>query len=268
LRDALSAAAFKDRLGERSLRGADGTRGRNFPAAQGAPATAQRPLQMPDVASLDRALSTWSAVTAPARLLAVLDVSGSMKTPVPTAGNATRMQLTQAAAKRGLSLFDDNWAVGLWTFSTQMDPGRDFHEAVPVGPMSTQRDQLARAIDETQVKLDGNTALYDTTLAGYKTMKDGWEEGKVNSLVIVTDGENHDDAGLTLDQLIVELKKLVDPKKPVQVIYIGIGSTLGEAAMKAVTDTTGGGVFVANDPANISEIFLKAIASRPGSPVR
>jgi Ca-activated chloride channel family protein len=134
--------------------------------------------------------------------------------------------------------------------------------------MSTQRDQLARAIDGTQVKIDGNTALYDTTLAAYKTMKDGWEDGKVNSVVIATDGENHNDAGLTIDRLLAELKKLVDPKKPVQVVYVGIGSTVGEAAMKAITNVTGGGVFLANDPANIGEIFLKAIASRPGAPAR
>jgi hypothetical protein len=268
LRGALAGNAFRDELAKQGMRTANGTRGSGFANVPGAPITAQAPLQMPDIASLDRALSTWSAVTAPARLLAILDVSGSMKTPVPTAGGATRMQLTIAAAKRGLALFDDNWAVGYWTFSTQMDGPNDFREMVPIGPMSTQREQLNRAVEATQPKLDGNTALYDTTLAAYKAMQAGFDEGRVNSVVIVTDGENHDDAGLSLDQLLGELKRIVDPKKPVQMIYIVIASRAGEAAMKQITATTGGGVFVAEDPSKISEIFLKAIASRPGSPIR
>ena len=54
----------------------------------------------PDPAAVDRALSTWTAVTLPGRMLAVIDVSGSMLEKVPTANNATRMQVTLAAAQR------------------------------------------------------------------------------------------------------------------------------------------------------------------------
>ncbi|HZM78571.1 MAG TPA: hypothetical protein VFC19_22825 [Candidatus Limnocylindrales bacterium] len=61
--------------------------------------------------AVDQALSTWVAVTLPARMLAIIDVSGSMLQKVPTAGNATRAQVTLEAARRGLGLFEDSWAV-------------------------------------------------------------------------------------------------------------------------------------------------------------
>jgi Ca-activated chloride channel family protein len=81
----------------------------------------------------------------------------------------------------------------------------------------------------------------------------------------MTDGENDDPSGgLSLNALLTQLKKLVDPNKPIRVIMIGIGNAVSEAAMKAITNAAGSssGVYLAPDPAKISEIFLQAIASR------
>src|SRR5207244_4481514 len=80
----------------------------------GAPGTFAEASPVPPGAAIDTVLKGWLAVSLPSRMLAVLDVSGSMLNPVPTAGNATRMQVTTEAARKGLSLFDDKWAVGLW----------------------------------------------------------------------------------------------------------------------------------------------------------
>jgi len=197
-------------------------------------------------------------------LLAVVDVSGSMLTPVPTARGATREQVTVEAARNGLGLFDDTWAVGLWEFSTQLDGANDYRQLVSVGPLSDNRQALATALGSLQPKPDGNTGLYDTTLAAYRTVQAGWDPSRVNSVVILTDGQNDDRQGLTLDQLIAQLKQVMDPKRPVQVIAIGIGTDVSEAELKRITDTTGGGTFVAPDPSKVGDIFLKAIALRPG----
>jgi hypothetical protein len=60
---------------------------------------------------------TWSAVVRPARLLTVIDVSGSMGGLV-AGGGTSRQQVTVEAAKEGLALVNDDWDVGLWVFST------------------------------------------------------------------------------------------------------------------------------------------------------
>jgi Ca-activated chloride channel homolog len=275
--DALDSRAFRDQLGARGLRSPDGTWGAGFSAPNGAPSPAGGPpTPTPNAGGkaageldplvLDRSLATWTAVTAPGRMLAVMDVSGSMLDKVPEADDATRMEVTLAAAQAGLGLFDDSWALGLWTFSTQLGGGKDWSELVPIGPLSSNRSQALGALKSIAPKQGGGTGLYDTMLAAYKEVQDGWASDRVNSIVMFTDGENDDDNGLSEQQLLAQLKDLADPKKPVQVIILGIGGGVDEAQLKRITSVTGGGVFVTKDPTKIGDIFLKALALRPAAP--
>jgi hypothetical protein len=265
LRRALSGDEFGDRLAEAGLRDADGSGSRaKFPSVPGAPIRTVS--ARTETAVVARALATWVIVTMPARMLAVIDVSGSMLTPVPTAGGATRGQVSTAAARRGLNLFDDDWAVGLWVFSRRLSGNRDYREIVPIRPMRENRAKLNQLIGTVAPIPGGETGLYDTILAAYRTVQRGWDPKAVNSVVVLTDGFNRDD-GLTLDQLIAALRREKDPGKPIQIIAIGIGNEVGEAELRRITGTSGGGTFIARDPSAIGEIFLKAIALRPGAPV-
>ena len=268
LRKALQQKPFLDKVAADGLRAPDGTIGPGFGAPTGAPAPAATAPpsagQRSAVATaVEQALSTWIAVTLPARMLAIIDVSGSMLQKVPTAGNATRAQVTLEAARRGLGLFDDSWAVGLWTFSTNLNGNIDYAPQVPIGPLSSQRTQLLAKIGGIQPVPKGDTGLYDTILAGYQEVKKDWDPGRVNSVVMMTDGDNDDPSGgVSHEQLLAQLKQLADPQKPIQVIIIGIGPTVNAAPLEQITKTTGGGVFIAEDPAKIGEIFLKAISLR------
>jgi Ca-activated chloride channel homolog len=271
----LSVPAFRDRLGDRGLRAPDGTWGSGFSAPPGAPSpagTTQASIA-PDAGGtaaggldpvvIDRTLAAWTSVTLPARMLAVIDVSGSMLEPVPSANNATRAEVTREAARRGLGLFDDSWALGLWIFSTELDGAKDWRELQPIGPLSSQRAALEASLVDVVPKRGGNTGLYDTSLAAYLAVQDGWAAGRVNSVVIFTDGKNEDDNGLTQEQLLAELADAADPQRPIQMIYIGIGDGVSQEELESITKVTGGGVFVTEDPANIGDILLKAIALRP-----
>ena len=272
LRKALQQRPFLDKLAADGLRAPDGTIGPGFGAPTGAPAPSVTPpptagQRSAVAAAVDQALSTWIAVTLPARMLAVIDVSGSMLQRVPTAGNATRAQVTLEAARRGLGLFDDSWAVGLWTFSTNLNGTIDYLPQVPIGPLSAQRTQLLAKLGGIQPVPTGDTGLYDTILAAYQEVKKEWDPGRINSVVLMTDGDNDDPSGgVSHEQLLAQLKQLADPKKPIQVIIIGIGHTVNAAPLEQITRTTGGGVFVAEDPAKIGEIFLKAISLRSAPP--
>jgi hypothetical protein len=261
----LAGDAYRDRLAAAGLRAADGSEGKGFPAAKGTPAGPLQATPLPDPTLIDRVLSTWTTVISPGRLLAVIDVSGSMAEPVPTAGNATREQVTVESARRGLGLFDDTWAVGLWVFSTQLDGGNDYKQLVPIGLLASQRQDLLAGLGTIQPKKDGNTGLYDTALAAYKTVQAGWDPSRVNSVVIMTDGKNEDPQGLSLEQVTAELKKAADPARPVEVIAIGIGTGVSEAELQQITNTVGGGTFIAPDPSKMGEVFLKAISLRPSA---
>ena len=257
--------AWKNILAKAALRAPDGTFGSAMPKLPGMPAGPFK--APPDISGtdVDQALSTWSAVTVPGRMLAVIDVSGSMAERVPTADNATREQVTIAAAKAGLSLFDDQWTLGLWTFSTKLRGDIDYRQLVPIESLATGRTEMLSKLDDIHPVPNGNTGLYDTVLAAYKAVQKNWDPSRVNSVVIMTDGQNDDPGGMTLDHLISQLKSAANPAKPVQVIAIGIGTDVSQNELQKITDTTGGGTFVAADPSKIAQIFLKAIALRPGA---
>ncbi|SCF09030.1 VWA domain-containing protein [Micromonospora mirobrigensis] len=277
LYELLTTPGFRNRLAAQSLRAPDGNWGAGFKAPQGAPSPAGDGATAPpapaggtaagglDPVAIERAVSAWSIATQSGRMLCVIDVSGSMKNPVPSADNASREQVTVAAASRGLGLFDDSWSIGLWTFSTNLVGSRDWKELVPIGPLSSQRGRLEQGLATIRPS-KGNTGLYDTLLAAYKTVQDEWEPGRVNSVVLFTDGKNDDDNGISRAQLLAQLKRIADPEKPVQVVIIGIGSEVSKAELESITNVTGGGNFVTEDPSKIGDIFLKAIALRPNAP--
>lgn len=259
-RQALSGERYLADLAEVGLRGPDGMA--KFPAMPGAPATIATG-QLDD-AAVAEALATWISVTRPSRMLAVIDISGSMAYPVPSAGGATRAQIALEAARQGMMLFDDSWSVGLWTFATRLNGNADHREVVPIRPMPENREALVAALGTIRPDPAGNTGLYDTVLAAYREVKAGWDPAAVNSIVLLTDGQNDDpEGGLTLDQLIAELEALVDPHYPIQVIAIGIGDEVSQAELERITSTTGGGTFIARDPSAIGPIFLRALSLRP-----
>lgn len=271
----LGTTAFRDRLATLGLRAPDGTWGKGFTAPRGAPSPAGTPPASAapnsggtaaaglDAAALERVLSSWSVATQSGRMLAVIDVSGSMIERVPTANNATRMQVTLEAARRGLALFDDSWALGLWIFSTELAGGRDYRQLVEIGPLSSQRGKVESALAGISPKRGGDTGLFDTILAGYRAVQRDWEAGRVNSVVLLTDGKNDDDNGISEAALLAELQRIADPDRPIQVVIIGIGDEVNRTELEAITEVTGGGVFVTEDPAKIGDIFLQAIALRP-----
>jgi len=277
LHNQLQTAAFKNALATVGLRAPDGSVGAGFAKPIGAPVASPAVSSSAgdsagsaaaglDASALNQALGGWAAITLPGRVLAVFDVSGSMKTPVPTAGNASRALVTQGAASQGLALFDDKWAVGVWLFSTDMDGTKPYKQIVPISPLASKRQELQNSIGQITPKANGNTGLYDTALAAYQTVRDGWQAGKVNTALIFTDGQNDNPGGLTRPVLLAKLKKLNDPKRPVRLIIIGIGNEVDRGELEAITGATSdGGVFIAPDPAKIGEIFLQAIASRSGA---
>jgi Ca-activated chloride channel family protein len=265
LRSALSDTRYRSLLARQGLRAADGAAGAGFLGGTTPPALPAASGPQPAPAAIDATLSTWLEITRAARMLAVMDVSGSMLTPVPTAGGVTREQVAVAAAKGGLGLFDDSWAVGLWIFSTRLDGDRDYRELVPLGPLTAQRDRLGAALGGIRPKRGGGTGLHDTILAAYKTVQAGWDPGRGNSVVVITDGKNEDPGGLSQAALIAQLKRTADPKRPIQIILIGIGSEVSEAVLRPISSVTGGAAYVARDPSKIGEIFLKALALDPGN---
>ncbi len=275
----LTSSAFKDALATAGLRAPDGTYGAGFVAPAGAPQaspaitaaagggdnTGGTAAAGVDAASVSKVVGTWNATTQAGRVLAVFDVSGSMGDPVPTAGNLSRAVVTQKAAATGLSLFSDEWAVGVWKFSTNENGTKPWKQLIKITPLATGRQAVAATIPQLNPNPDGNTGLYDTVLDAYNSAKANWKAGKVNSVILFTDGQNDNPDGLKQDVLLAKLKAAQDPTKFVRLVLIGIGNEVDTGELQTISKTVkGSGLFIAKDPTKITDIFLQAIGSRTG----
>jgi hypothetical protein len=171
--------------------------------------------------------------------------------------------VTRGAATQGLSLFDDRWSVGVWLFSTDENGKKPYKQLIPISPLATTRTELQNSIGKIQANPQGDTGLYDTVLAAYQEVENGWQAGKSNSVLLFTDGKNENPDGISQATLISKLKKLSDPKRPVRLVFIGIGNQVDQKELQTIVNATpAGGVFIAPDPAKISDIFLQALATR------
>src|SRR6185436_17532575 len=200
-RKALQQAGFRDPDGSPPPAGVDPA-----PTASRVTLTPVPPVPMPSEDSLVQVLSRWTGVHLSARILGVIDVSGSMNERV---GAQTRLSLLMQTAQEGLGLLMDTTDVGVWVFSTRMDGDRDYQVLVPPGPLSQQRSRIFNVLGSIRAKPDGDTGLYDTTLAAYQEARRNWVPGRINVVLIATDGKNDDDGkGVSRAALVAQLKQM------------------------------------------------------------
>lgn len=216
------------------------------------------PIKPPAAADVEQLLNSWATVNLSGRVQVLLDVSGSMNEPVPGT-DKTRMDVTLQAAITGVGLFKPTTKLGWWLFSTRLDGDRDYTVLLPMRPVAEH--VASGAIQQLAAirPVDGGTGLYDSVLAAYQDARQNWESGRINVVIVLTDGKNDDRAGISLDQLVAELGKLQDPRRPLKIVGIGIGPGIDAAELKTITEVTGGQAFTAADPTKIGDVFFAAL---------
>ncbi|WP_345727633.1 substrate-binding domain-containing protein [Cryptosporangium minutisporangium] len=256
-REAYGRAGFRDP--ERTTRYA---RGLQPVYGMGGPVS-DRARGLPTDDGITKTVVFWSALQRRANILATIDTSGSMTDRAPD-GSGTRMQVVQEACIRAITLFSPESGVGLWKFATKVDGAKDYRQLVPLGPVggalpdgTPRRAALERSI-RRDLTPKGATGLYDTMDAAYRYVQAHWQPGRLNLLVLMTDGKNEDD-GLTRAQLIQRLRQAAQPDRPVQVIAIGFGSGADLADLTAITEAVGGKAHRATSGADIDQIFLRTL---------
>ncbi|MPZ00198.1 MAG: VWA domain-containing protein [Actinophytocola sp.] len=221
---------------------------------------AVQPVALPDAGEVRQLLNEWAGVNLSARIQVLLDVSGSMSAVVPGT-DKTRMAATIEAAELGLRLFKPTTKIGLWLFSTYLDGTKPYRELLPVRPVSEHLsgDGIAR-LRAVANQVGGNTGLYDSTLAAYRQATEHWEAGRINIVVVLTDGRNAYPEGITREQLLTKLGTLRDPRRPLQIIGIGIGPDVDKRELAQIAAATGGEAFTTPDPSRIQDVFYAALS--------
>jgi Ca-activated chloride channel homolog len=262
----LVSSQVQGRLGAYGLRRATGVAGPELaPPDRGLDTHPLPPTPPAKPAAPTTARTVWKLLTQRVSILALIDVSGSMIEKVPPT-NQTKLDVVLAAARASLQLISDQDRIGLWEFSTDLTPGRDYKELVPLGPAA---GKLPNGPDRRRASLaayatmrpGGGTGLYDSVLAAYESASAAYQSGFVNSVVVLSDGKNDDTASIGLDGLLRELRSRYSPIRPVHIVTISYGKDTDPAVLRQIAKATDGLSFDAPDPLQIGQTFVTALGA-------
>lgn len=268
LYEVLRGDAYRSRLRDLGFRDPDGTAS---PALADQPGLiAEEPDTHEDLTgdALLASVTDWNRLSMPSRTLVLADVSANMADDLDGANGPTRMEAALQAALLGLSLFPDETDMGLWLMSDAYgEQGReesaDMHElGASEGDADTTRRQELTGVAEAVEVRGGDSRLYDNILAAYNEVQDGYHEDKINSVILLTAGQDEGSSDISHAELVAALQDRFDPQRPVSMFIIAFGSQAEEAELRQVAAATSGSAFVTDDPDEIGDIFLSSISRR------
>jgi len=200
-------------------------------------------IRPPSPAVLELIQRSWNDVRKRARVLLVLDTSGSM--------SGTKLDLMKRASIDALDQFADDDEVGLWSFASRET------ELVPIGLVSRQRDQLKAKI--AGLVASGGTALYSTARVSATYMRGAIDPTRINAVLLLTDGRN-EDGDRDLDQLLRDLQT-EDERRVVRVFTIGYGADADRETLKKIADASRANFYDATNPATINKVFTDVVSN-------
>jgi Ca-activated chloride channel family protein len=112
------------------------------------------------------------------------------------------------------------------------------------------------------LKASGFTPLYNTAYAAFKSLQANWTPNATNAVVLMTDGKNDFNTGMTLPDLLAKLTSEQKADQPVQIISFAMGPEADADALQQISKATGGRTFIARDPAGAVKTLVLAFAGR------
>lgn len=206
---------------------------------------------------LDQVRNTWAQLRKPARVLLLLDVSGSMDHAVPNTGGS-RLDLAKAGLLRALKQFAATDEVGVWEFSTDLGNGALYKQLAPVSPVGGQRQQVENAV--AGLEPVSGTPLYASIRAAADMMRQSYDATKINAIVVLTDGKNEYPPDDDLDSLVRQLQPNGDAHD-LRVFSIAYSSGADLDKLKQISEASQAAAYDATRPESIDKVMTAVISN-------
>jgi Ca-activated chloride channel family protein len=231
------------------------------------PAQPQTLLQLPPPPVMVQLLDNWALQRKDARVLLVVDISGSMKEMASRDGRDTKLELASRAAVTSLDQFKASDQVGLRVFSTGLGPNGnlEWEDRVPTAPMAQNEVPLRDAL-QSLFPTNG-TPLYSAALSSFQVAFDQYDPARINAVVLLTDGKNDDgatgDDAVQLAQLLATLAERTQGElsRPVRIFTIGYGADADLSVLRQIAEATNGAAYNASDPSSIQKVFTSVVSN-------
>jgi Ca-activated chloride channel family protein len=231
------------------------------------PAPPETLLDVPEPAVLAGLLEDWAVQRKSARVLLVIDVSGSMGDPAGDESGETKLELAKDAAIQALDQFKDDDEVGLWAFSTELGPTDDQNVLELLEPqrVGDVREQLTTEIRE--LRPESGTPLYDVTGEAYDAALEAFDPARINAVVLLSDGRNDDgnseDDREQLDELLTRLTAGSEGQstRPVRIFPIAYGGDADLPTVRQIAEATTAAAYDASDATTIDKVLDAVISN-------
>lgn len=233
------------------------------------PAQPQTTLEIPEPPVMIGILDRWEDQRKKARVLLLIDISGSMGDPAAPGdpGGPTKLDLAKEAAVEAMELFNPEDEIGLRVFSTNLGDGQDqeFLDLVPIGPAGEQRESVQTRI--RSLFPTNATPLYTAVQSAYETSLEGFDPARINAVVVLSDGRNDDgttsDDDAQLETLLGALRAGTEGQatRPVRVFPIAYGTDADQTALRRIAEASNSAVYTATDATTIGRVFTAVISN-------
>jgi Ca-activated chloride channel family protein len=210
-------------------------------------------LAMPDPAKLRQVQSSWKEYRKSARVLFVIDASGSMNDRLGS-GPASKLELAKQALSSALDEFAPDDAVGLWALA-----GTESRELIGVGSLRDQAAQLRSEIDRLEPRGSGRS-LYATVASAVASMRQRIDRDRINAVIVLTDGRNDDPANSDLNGLVRTLRAQTEDER-VRVFTIAYGAGTDRDSLDKIALASRGTGYDAVDTSVIGRAVLDAVSN-------
>ncbi len=218
-------------------------------------------LPKPEVDVISTAIDQWTQVRKPSSVLELIDISGSMDDPI--GDGRSRLDGAIEGAQSTLNHFRSTDEIGVWAFTTGIssDEGEGIQVLRDVSALGSDGEKLDSSLDDLRYAQRNGTPLYDSILLAYEAMSERAEPGRINAVVVLSDGEDTD-SSTSLDSLIAKIGKSTKEggdDAPVRIFPIAYGEGADTSALQRIADVTGGQLFDASDAERIDLVFASVI---------
>jgi Ca-activated chloride channel family protein len=218
-------------------------------------------LPEPSADVVSAAIDQWADIRKPSAILELIDISGSMD---EAAGDG-RSKLDGAidGAQSTLGNFRRTDEIGLWAFTTgiKSDHGANVVPVREFAPLGGDRETMKSSVADLRHTGHGGTPLYDAVATAYDDMVKHAETGRINAIVVLSDGQDTD-SDLSLDSLLIKIgssAKEGTAASPVRIFTIAYGKSADTGSLGRISKASGGQLFDATDPTRIDAVFASVI---------
>ncbi|WP_431804899.1 substrate-binding domain-containing protein [Microbacterium sp. bgisy203] len=214
-------------------------------------------LPRPGVDVVSAAIDQWAQIRKPSSVLELIDISGSMDDPI--GDGRSKLDGAIEGAQSTLDHFRSSDEVGVWAFTT--GPANGIVELRDVTALGSDRELLGDSLNDLRYADREGTPLYDAIAAAYDEMSARAQPGRINAIVVLSDGQDTDSA-ISLDSLLAKIGKSSregGDDAPVRIFPIAYGEGADTSVLARIADATGGQWFDASDPEKIDLVFASVI---------